>query len=267
MTTRAFRFGVVAGPARSGEEWLDQARAAEAAGYDTLLLPDTRYTPSPFPALAAAGAVTSTLRLGTWVLAGPLHHPAATARDSAALQLLTGGRFELGVGTGRPDAAQEAEQLGVAWGTGPERIRRVTEIIDAVRAQVRPAPAVLVAGSGPTILAVAGRTADTVGLAVPPTADVDAVARAADLARQAGDPEIALQLSGVAGQLVPYLARQGHPPEAFATAAGVLTGDAAAMAESLDRLRRRTGVSYVSVSADHASAFAPVIPLLRAERP
>lgn len=263
-STRPFRFGVVAGSARSGAEWLDLARTTEAAGYETLLLPDTRFTPAPFAALAAAGAVTRTLSVGTWVLAAPLHHPVATVRETATLQLLTDGRFELGLGTGRPAAAAEAEQLGLAWGTWAERIRRVLEIIEAVRAEVRPQPGVLVAGGGPTILAAAGRVADTIALALPPAATVDEVARAADRARSGGDPELALQLSAVGGRLVSHLVRQGLTIEDGAEAAGVLVGDAAGMADRLTELRRRTGVSYITVAAELASAFAPVLPLLRA---
>lgn len=260
---RPFRFAVVAGAARSSTEWFDLARETEAAGYDALLLPDTRFTPAPFAALAAAGAVTRVLHVGTWVLAAPLHIPQAVAREAATLQLLTDGRFELGVGTGRPAAAAEAELLGLPWGTGADRIRRALDIIDAVREAVAPSPRILVAGSGPTILATAGRVADTVALALLPTATVDDVARAADTARSAGDPEIALQLSGVGGRLVPHLARQGFVADDLREAAGVLPGDAAAMADGLDDLRRRTGVSYVTVAPELAHAFAPVIPLLR----
>ena len=266
-STGPIRFGVVAGSVPSSAAWFDLARSTEAAGYDVLLLPDTRFTPAPFAALAAAGAVTERLAVGTWVLAAPLHHPAAVVHEAATLQLLTGGRFELGIGTGRPGAAAEAEQLGLPWGTAGDRIRRLLEIVAAVRAEVQPAPRVLVAGSGPAILAEAGRIADTVALALPPTATIDDVARAADRARASGDPELALQLSGVGGRLVPHLVRQGLTAEDLADAAGVLAGDADAVAARVSDLRRRTGVSYLTVAAELATAFAPVLPLLRgAER-
>ncbi|WP_208971605.1 LLM class flavin-dependent oxidoreductase [Kineococcus rubinsiae] len=267
MSTRPFRAGVVGGPTRTGAAWLAWAARVEAAGYDTLLLPDTRHTPSPFPALAAAAAVTSTVRLGTWVLASPLHHPAAVARDTRALQLLSGDRFELGVGTGRPDAAAEAEQLGLPWGSGGDRLRRLAEIVGAVRDQVDPAPPVLVAGAGPRVLTLAGGLADTVALALHPTATAGDVAQAADLVRGNGDPELALSLSGVAGRLVTHLARAGMTAADCAGAAGVLDGDAAAMAAHLHELRERTGVSYLAVAAEQADAFAPVLALLRADDP
>lgn len=264
---RRFRSGVVAGRPASGQEWLATARRVEELGYATLLLPDTTFTPSPFPALAAATAVTTSLRVGSWVLASPFRTPAVVVRETAALQLLSGHRFELGIGTGRPDAAREAEQLGQPWGTGGERIARLVDVVTAVRTQVVPAPPVVVAGSGPRVLAAA-HDADTVALALPPTATTDDVARAADLARaRTRDPELALQLSGVGGRLVGHLARQGLAPGDLHHAAAVLDGDTDAMAEALVRLRDRTGVSYLTIAAEHAELFAPVAAALATVSP
>jgi alkanesulfonate monooxygenase SsuD/methylene tetrahydromethanopterin reductase-like flavin-dependent oxidoreductase (luciferase family) len=264
---RPFRFGVVVGRPASGKEWSATARQVEALGYAALLLPDTTFTPSPFPALAAAAAVTSTVHVGSWVLAAPFRSPAAVVRETSALQLLSGGRFELGIGTGRPDAAREAELLGEVWGSAADRLDRLVEVVAAVREQVSPAPRVVVAGSGPRVLA-APHGAETVALALAPTATLDDVARAADLARPAGrDPELALQLSGVGGRLVGHLARQGLAPGDLSDAAAVLPGDADGMAEALLRLRTRTGISYLTVAAEHAELFAPVAAALARTSP
>src|SRR5262245_35521847 len=104
MTDREFRFGVVAGKAASGAEWAATARRAEGLGYDTLLVPDTLNTFAPFAALAAAAAVTTTLRIGTYVLSAPNRSPGLVAWEAETLQQLSGGRFELGIGGGRPGA-------------------------------------------------------------------------------------------------------------------------------------------------------------------
>ncbi|HEY0374945.1 MAG TPA: LLM class flavin-dependent oxidoreductase [Amnibacterium sp.] len=263
MTTSPFRFGVVEGPPRSGTAWLDRARGIEAAGYDLLLLPDTRFTPSPFPALAAAAAVTTRLVVAPWVLAAPLRSPAAVVREAAALQLLSGGRFELGIGTGRPDAESEAAALGRPWGSGEDRRRLVTATVEAVRAAVVPVPPVTIAASGPRALQAAA-IADTVALALPPTAVLDDVLRAVDVVRgQGADPAFALQLSGVGGRLVPHLERQGLTADDVPDAVGVLRGDADAMAEALRTLRERAGISMFPVSSAQAEAFAPVAAALR----
>lgn len=251
------------GPPSGGAAWLAGARAVESAGYDLLLLPDTRFTPSPFPALAAAAAVTTRLRVAPWVLAAPLRSPAVVVRETAALQLLSNGRFELGIGTGRPDAATEAAAFGVPWGTGADRRRALVATVEAVRAEVTPPPPVTIAASGPLALRAAA-IADTVALALPPTARLDDVLRAADVVRAEGaDPELALQLSGVGGRLVPHLSRQGVTAEQLQDAVGVLHGDADAMAAALLALRDRTGISMFPVSSAHADAFAPVVAALR----
>ena len=101
MSTPPFRFGIVAARTGGGAAWVEMARHLESSGVATLLVPD-RLTSilAPIPALAAAAAATSTLRLGTYVLATGRHPAAQIAHDSATLDFLSGGRFELGLGTG-----------------------------------------------------------------------------------------------------------------------------------------------------------------------
>jgi alkanesulfonate monooxygenase SsuD/methylene tetrahydromethanopterin reductase-like flavin-dependent oxidoreductase (luciferase family) len=111
MTEREFRFGVVAGKTASGAEWAATARRAEELGYDTLLVPDTLHTFAPFPALAAAAAATTTLRVGSYVLSAPNRPPGLVAWETETLQQLSDGRFELGLGAGRPGAEGDAAAL------------------------------------------------------------------------------------------------------------------------------------------------------------
>jgi alkanesulfonate monooxygenase SsuD/methylene tetrahydromethanopterin reductase-like flavin-dependent oxidoreductase (luciferase family) len=80
---RPFRFGVVAAAQASGTEWQNTARRAEQLGYSTLLTPDNLYLPTPTASLATAAAVTSRLRVGSFVLASPLR----TARCQRRLNL------------------------------------------------------------------------------------------------------------------------------------------------------------------------------------
>ena len=132
---RPFRFGVVAAAARSADEWVARARRAEALGYATLVMPDNlQHTLAPLPALAMAAAATRTLRIGTYVLANDLRHPVLLAKDVATLDLLSGGRFELGLGAGRPDAAAENRMLGLPFDSGAVRVARLAESIGIVKA-------------------------------------------------------------------------------------------------------------------------------------
>ncbi|WP_280306647.1 LLM class flavin-dependent oxidoreductase [Nocardia neocaledoniensis] len=259
------RFGIILTP-RSGTEWTRAVVDAEQRGYDTLLLPDTLYTPSPLPVLAAAAAVTTTLRLRPNVLAAPLRTAAATVREVAALQLLSDGRFELGIGTGRPDAEREAESLGMPWGSAAERREHLLAAVAAVRARVDPAPPVVVAANGPRALATAAAVADRVLLAAAPDATVDDLARMVGTVTEHSEREVrfTLQLVGIGDQMPTWLtSRLGYTPGKLrdAGAATLLPGDPEAAMAILESHRVRYGIDELIVPGDLADAFAPVMTL------
>lgn len=85
--------------------YLDQIVAAEKQGFDSVWLTehhfcDDGYTPSPFVIASAIGARTEKMHIGFNLMILPLHDPIRIAEDAATLSLLTGGRFDLGVGLG-----------------------------------------------------------------------------------------------------------------------------------------------------------------------
>ncbi|HWG24379.1 TIGR03621 family F420-dependent LLM class oxidoreductase [Actinospica sp.] len=284
--SRKFRFGAVAAFARGGGEWSATARRVEELGFSTLLCPDTTGTLAPFAALSAAAVATGTLRLGTYVLASPLRAPAAVAWETASLDVLSDGRFELGVGAGRPDSERDAARLGLPFGRAGERIAQMEATLAAVRARYsgedpaaqhdavrgvqRPHPPILVAGSGPRMLALAARHADSVALGLPPLStedDLDAKVR--ELRAIAGEKFDGLELNvniALVGEDAPPHAASwfgADPKELFRVGSiTALRGTPREMADTLLRRRDRTGVSYVSVNAMFAEQFAPVIELL-----
>ncbi|MGX6608126.1 LLM class flavin-dependent oxidoreductase [Micromonosporaceae bacterium Da 78-11] len=274
MTEREFRFGVVVGRAPTGAEWAGTARRAEELGYDILLVPDTLHTLAPFPALAAAATATRTLRVGTYVLSAPNRAPGLVAWEAEGLQLISDGRFELGVGGGRSAAERDAATLGRDYGTPGERLALVAETIAAVRRLAKPPP-VLVAASKPRMLRLAAERADIVALGLAPQTTEPELARTvAALREAAGDRhaelEVHLNIAAVApsvADIPEWVGRMtGGDPRAMAAGGGIafLTGSAEQIADLLRRRRAEYGISYVGVSGLFMDRFAPVVELLRA---
>ncbi|MEU8820430.1 LLM class flavin-dependent oxidoreductase [Actinoplanes sp. NPDC048796] len=80
----------------------DWARRGESSGFDTLALLDrlAYHNPEPLTALSVLAGATSRVRLQTEVLLGPLRSTALLAKQIATLDLMSGGRFTLGIGIG-----------------------------------------------------------------------------------------------------------------------------------------------------------------------
>ena len=185
---KPFRFGVSIWHARSRAEFVEKASKIEALGYDTLTLPDhlTDHI-APMPALISAAEATNHLRVGTNVLNNDLRHPVLVAREAAAVDLLTDGRFQLGLGAG--SIQSEYEQAGVTFDTGATRVERLAETVTIIKGLLKgeqvtfagrhyrvtshtiaplpvqkPHPPILIGGNGERLLALAAREADIVGL-------------------------------------------------------------------------------------------------------
>src|ERR1700758_5559595 len=132
------RFGVVSESVRDGRGWLDFARQVEDSGIDVLLLRDhfaagaVGQQLAPFSGLAAAAAVTTRLRLGTIVLSNDFRHPAIVAHEAASLHLMSGGRFELGLGAGWYQPEYEA--AGIGFDPAGQRIGPLEESLGIIRA-------------------------------------------------------------------------------------------------------------------------------------
>jgi alkanesulfonate monooxygenase SsuD/methylene tetrahydromethanopterin reductase-like flavin-dependent oxidoreductase (luciferase family) len=260
MTLLPFRFGAVAGVKMPGAAWRETVRTAADAGFASLLVPDTLYTMSPFPALAAAAASSDSLQLGTWVLASPLRTPGAVVREAQTVQVLSGGRLELGIGAGRPGGERDAPPLGVEWARPGVRVGQVEAVIEAVLTDVDPAPRIVLAGAGDRMLGIAARHAATLAVATSPTSSLDEVASATDRARAAGfTGELSMQISGVGSDIPEWLSRQGMTAESLRGRPSFLTGDVDEDEASLTALRERTGISYVTFSGEFAARVAPLV--------
>ena len=268
MGVHGFRFGVTNWFTGDLATWVSAARRAEALGYATFLLPDTAGTPAPLPALAAAAASTTRLHVGTWVLCDPLRDRRVLSWGARSLHELLGDRFELGLGAGRPGAERDAAALGVPFGSPGERLAKLEATLELVASEL-PQLRVLVAASGPRMLALAGRHADVVALGWPPDTDTEAAAGRIEVLREAAgerfeELELAAGLIAVGDAETPWLARMGVDPEDLAArnCVTVLRGAPQDMADALLRRRDRLGLSYLTVPANATEAFAPVVELL-----
>ncbi|MGC0362148.1 alkanesulfonate monooxygenase SsuD/methylene tetrahydromethanopterin reductase-like flavin-dependent oxidoreductase (luciferase family) [Rhodococcus sp. 27YEA15] len=258
-----FTFAYITFPA-GGQAWTDEAQRAEGLGYSTILLPDTYVTPSPFPYLAAAAVVTKSVKLRSWVLAAPTRTAATTVREVDALQNLSDGRFELGISSGRPDAAAEAAAAGLPWGSAPERRAQVAETVQIVRESVDPAPPVIVTAGGPKALIAAAGYADRIGLAAQPQATEAQLHSMVDVIRSSTNPNIPLtfQIGGIGDHVDGWVRRMTGMTDTELRevgAVGLLDADPAVAAELLEGLYTRWGVDEIIVPSSLTDVFAPVM--------
>ncbi|MQY24093.1 LLM class flavin-dependent oxidoreductase [Nocardia macrotermitis] len=259
---KPFRFGVVAPLMTDLPTWRDQARRIADSGYSTLLVPDFPLTqPAPAPLLATAAALTD-LRVGTWVYASPFRPAWLTAWEAHSLSLLTDGRFEMGIGTGRPGIDDELRAKGEPGVPPGERLARIRETVSALRdfdGPDRHTP-VAMAVVGPQARALAAEVADTVTFALgdQTRADVERLTREF---RTDTDIELALGIPVVGDTVAPHMA----PPDTDTAALHAmdaltaLPDDPSAAAEEIQRRREELGFSYFIFGAHVADRFAPIV--------
>jgi len=257
---KPYRFLADAFVATTARELGERARAAEAIGVTTFVLPDHLVPQlAPIPYLATVAAATERLRISAFVHNNDLRHPAVLAQDLATLDVLSDGRLDVAIGAGW----NEPEYLAIGIPFDPVRVRqaRLAEAItvlkgcfaegpfsfsgdhytiteyDAYPKPVqKPHPPIFIGGGGRKTLELAAREADIVGLAP------------RILSGQRGDPlsitwaateEKISWVRAVAGERFADLEFNVYPSQWPA----VVTDDLHAEARKvIDRMREKTGV-------------------------
>jgi alkanesulfonate monooxygenase SsuD/methylene tetrahydromethanopterin reductase-like flavin-dependent oxidoreductase (luciferase family) len=262
--TRPFRFGVVAPLLTDLPTWRDRVRRIADSGYSTLLMPDVpQWQPAPGPTLSYAAAQAN-LRVGTWVYASPLRPAWSIAWEAHSLSVLTEGRFEMGVGTGRPGIEDELRDLGMPVSPRRERLDQVREAVTTLRDLDGPDlhTPVVMAVRGQKARALAVELADTITFAVMADETRAQVAGLAREVRAVRDVELALHVPVVGDRVAPFMASvQDTDPAAMreADSLAVLPDDPAAATEEIQRRREEIGYSYFVFGADFAELLAPVV--------
>lgn len=287
---RPFRFGVTAGYAPSRAIWVSMARRAEELGYSTLLIPDRTSVGilAPMPALAVAASATTSLRVGSYVFCNGYRHPVLLAREAATLDLLTDGRFEIGLGAGV--SSTEFEQMGMPFASAGARVGYLEETIEVMKqlfteetvnfsgkhytitelkGNIKPAQKphmpILVAGAGEKMLKLAAREADIIAIGskigahgVDPT-DATLEQKIAWIKEAAGARFADLELSQTIYDL--DITDSGAPLSSQQTGWPVAKralSTEQAVAHLLEQ-RDRYGFSYLQIQAGQMENFAHVV--------
>ena len=184
---RPFRFGIQLAAAASGADWADQARQAEDLGYDTVFMPDHFGDQlAPVPALMAAAAATTELKVGALVFDNDYKHPVVLAKELATIDVLSGGRLEVGIGAGWMQS--DYDQSGIPMDPPGVRVSRMEEGIavikgcfaegpfshtgehytitgyDGLPKPAQTPPPFLIGGGAKRVLSIAAREAQIVGI-------------------------------------------------------------------------------------------------------
>jgi len=287
---KPFRFGVVAAYAQSRTAWIAIARKAEGLGYSTLLIPDrtTGGLLAPMPALAVAASVTTSLRVGSYVFCNGYRHPVLLAREAATLDLLSDGRFELGLGAGVSSA--EFAQMGLPYASAGTRVGQleetlqiikqlfteetvnfsgkyytITELKGRINPVQKPHPPILVAGGGERMLKLAAREANIVAIGSKITAqgrdpsDAPLEQKIAWIKEAAGNRFVDLELSQTIYDL--EIIDSATPASPF-TGGWSIPKRPLSTEQAIAQLREQRdlyGFSYLQVSAQQMENFAPVV--------
>jgi probable F420-dependent oxidoreductase len=186
---RPFRFAVIARWAGGGTRLREFARRAEAQGYDVLLITDHLGAQlAPIPAMMAAADATERLRVGSFVFSNDYRNLVMLAKEIATLDVISGGRVELGIGAGW--AVPDYRQMGITYGPPAQRVARLEEavpLLDRLFREVvvthtgthyrlnearilprplqKPRPPFMIGGGGARVLKLAAEQADIVSFA------------------------------------------------------------------------------------------------------
>jgi probable F420-dependent oxidoreductase len=185
---RRFRFIVTTRNAESGEAWRAKARRIESLGYDTITTPDHLTAQfAPMPGLMAAADATTTLRVSALVFANDYRNPVMFAKEIATIDAISGGRCDVGIGTGW--YAKDYEMMGIPLDPPGVRVARLDEALVLMkrlwteekvdhqgrfyrtvgaavlpRVHQKPYPPIVIGAGGPVMLRLAARHADIVSI-------------------------------------------------------------------------------------------------------
>ncbi|MGF2945691.1 LLM class F420-dependent oxidoreductase [Mycobacterium sp. Lab-001] len=273
LVTKDFRFGMSMRFFKSRERLQEKVRRAEDSGFDVLCVPDHIGAAAPFPTLTAAAMVTTRMRMSMYVLNAAFYKPALLSRDLQALDVLSDGRLEVGLGTGY--VREEFEAAELPYPSAGARVDYLEHMTTYLK-EHHPTMPILIAGNGDRVLTLAARHATVIGLTGSRVRDVDdPLAERVDFVRSAaGDRFASLELNlaitavPTDGSRVPDLTMTRRyaselPDDELLRMPSVLSGTPREMADTLRGYRDTYGITSFTVQDNHIDNFSKVIAELR----
>jgi probable F420-dependent oxidoreductase len=273
LVAKDFRFSLSMRFFKSRAALVEKVKRAEDLGYDILCVPDHLGAAAPFPTLTAVAMVTTRIRMSMYVLNAAFYKPALLSRDLQALDVLSDGRLEIGLGTGY--VREEFEAAELPYPSAGARVDYLEHMTTYLK-EHHPSVPILIAGNGDRVLTLAARHADQIGLTGAKVRAVDdPLAERIEFVRNAaGDRFDALELNMVItalpreGETIPDLKMtRAYAPdssdEELLSAPSVLSGTPREMADTLSEYREKYGLTCFTVQDNHIENFAKVIAELR----
>jgi probable F420-dependent oxidoreductase len=273
LVAKDFRFSLSVRFFKSRSRLEELARRAEDAGFDIVCVPDHLGAAAPIPTLTAVALATTKLKLSMYVLNSAFYKPALLSRDLQALELLSDGRLEIGLGTGYVKEEFEAAEL--PYPSARARVDYLEHMTTYLKKHHPNAP-ILIAGNGDRVLTIAAQHADLIGLTGSRVKDVeDPMAERVEFVRNAAGErfdslELNLAITAMpdVGESAPNLklTRMYSPDlsdEEILAQRSVLTGSPREMADTLSGYREKYGLSCFTVQDNHLENFSKVIAELR----
>jgi len=282
MNAHSTRFGLNLVFAGTVAETVEKAKRAAGVGFDVVLVGDHLGSPAPLPTLVAIADAVPAIRISNLVINSALYRPALLARDLATVDAASGGRLEIGLGSGYIEA--DFAGSGMAFPSAGQRVELLTEHVTAIRkllsspdylpAPVQSPPPIMVAGIGDKMLSLAAQHADIIAIAAQGRPD-ELGERIDYIKTQAGPRfeqiELAFSFFQLSFNQTPDLTllRSTSPKstdDELMQSVTLLQGSAPQAADRIAALREEFGISYFTLNLSPGTTWEDLEKLLATAR-
>ena len=282
MTAHPTRFGINLVFASTIAQTVEKAKRAADVGFDVVMVGDHHGSPAPMPTLVAIAAAVPSVRISNLVINAPLYQPALLARDLATVDAASGGRLEIGLGSGY--IAADFAGFGLPFPSAGQRVEVLTEHVTTIRhllsspdyrpAPVQSPPPIMVAGIGDKMLSMAAQHADIIAIAA--QGHPDQLGERIDYIKSQAGPrfeqiEFAFSFFQLSFNKTPDLTllrstSSKSTDEELMQSVTLLQGSVSEAAERIAALREQFGISYFTLNLSPGTTWEDLEKLLATAR-